>query len=142
MAIGLASDDAAAAMGKDGKMIIVPDYVEAEKRITSGDLNGAIGLLQSTIRYYPGHASAWNLLGYVHRRLGKFDAAEKYYDAALTVNPNHIGALNYMGQLFIQTGRPEKAKALVVRLKTACKSGCKELDELQKAVDTGIAGKY
>jgi tetratricopeptide (TPR) repeat protein len=59
--------------------------------------------------------------------LGKFDEAEKYYEAALTVNPEHTGALNYMGQLYIQTGRPAKAKEVLEKLKMACTSGCSDL---------------
>lgn len=99
-------------------------------------------MLLETVRLYPGHASAWNLLGYSHRRVGKLDESELYYDAALTVNPKHIGALNYMGQLFLQTGRPDKANELLDRLKEICKNGCKELKHLQTAVDAGAASEY
>jgi Flp pilus assembly protein TadD len=131
-----------AAMTPSGEMVTVAEFVEAEKIVKSGNFDGAIELLKETIRQRPDHANAWNLLGFVHRRLGKFDLAEEYYDAALTLNPNHTGALNYMGQLFIQTGRPDKAKALLVRLKEACSAGCEDLDFLQTAVETGIAGNY
>lgn len=131
-----------AAMTPSGDMIAVPEYVEAEKIIATGDFEQCIPLLNETLRKFPTHASAWNLLGYVHRRLGRFDEAEKYYDAALTINPNHVGALNYMGQLFLQTGRPDKAKELLGRLEVACTEGCKELDNLKEAVATGVAGNY
>ncbi len=131
-----------AAMTADGQMIIVPEYVKAEEIVKNGDFESAIPLLNETLRQYPAHASAWNLLGYIHRRLGKFDEAEQYYEGALTLNPNHIGALNYMGQLFLQTGRPDKANILLSRLKEICTDGCEELDHLQTAIDTGVAGNY
>jgi len=131
-----------AAMTPDGQMIVVPEYVQAEQAVKAGTFKAAIPYLNETLRKFPAHANAWNLMGYVHRRLGKFDEAEKYYDAALTINPNHTGALNYLGQLFIQTGRPDKAKALLGRLQEACSTGCEDLDHLQKAVTTGVAGNY
>lgn len=136
------AQNAEAAMTSSGEMIVVPEYVKAEEIIKKGDFENSVDLLKETLRQYPGHANAYNLLGYVHRRLGKFDEAENYYNSALLINPNHIGTLNYMGQLFIQTGRPEKAKALLEHLGTVCQDGCEELDQLQKAVTTGIAGNY
>jgi len=129
-------------MTPDGQMIVVPEYVQAEQAIEAGTYEAALPYLNETLRKFPAHASAWNLMGYVHRRLGKFDEAEKYYDAALTINPNHTGALNYLGQLFIQTGRPDKAKELLGRLQEACSTGCEDLDHLKKAVATGVAGDY
>lgn len=136
------SPNSKAAMTASGEMIQVPEYIKAEAIVVSGDFEAAIPLLNETLRQYPGHASAWNLLGYTHRRLGMFDKAEQYYDGALTVNPEHTGALNYMGQLFIQTGRPEKAKLLLNRLQKICPEGCGDRDHLEKAVASGVAGNY
>lgn len=129
-------------MSASGEMIVVPEYVEAEQIILSGNYEAAIPLLNATLQKFPGHASAWNLLGYTHRMTGKLDKAEQYYDGALTVNPKHTGALNYMGQLFLQTGRPDRAKQLLDRLQQACPQGCRDLEHLKKAVATGVAGKY
>jgi len=36
-------------------------------------------------------------------------AAASYYNTALTIDPKHIGALEYQGELFIQLGDIEKA---------------------------------
>ncbi|NQV83193.1 MAG: tetratricopeptide repeat protein [Rhodospirillales bacterium] len=140
--VPVSGHQANAAMTPTGEMIVVPEYLHAEEIVKKGDFEKAIYYLNATLRQYPNHASAFNLLGYVHRRLGNFDESEKYYDAALTINPNHTGALNYMGQLFLQTGRPEKAKALLKRLVEACKDGCRDLDDLEKAVATGVVGNY
>ncbi len=131
-----------AAMTTSGEMIIVPEYVEAEKIVEQGNYKDAIVLLNQTLQKFPGHANAWNLLGFSHRMMGNFDDAEKYYDGALTINPTHTGALNYIGQLFIQTGRIEKAKGMLVKLESACPQGCKDLEHLKKAVSTGVAGNY
>ena len=94
-----ASTDTRAAMSPSGDMVVIQEYVDAEQLIIAKDYDGAIPLLNATLKIRPDHANAWNLLGFTHRKLGKFDKAEKYYEAALTVNPQHTGALNYMGQL-------------------------------------------
>jgi len=138
----LMATDLRAAMSASGEMISVPEYLEAEQIVLSGNYEAAIPLLNQTLQKFPGHANAWNLLGYTHRMTGKFDKAEQYYDGALTVSPNHTGALNYMGQLFIQTGRPDRANDLLARLQKACPQGCADLEHLKEAVATGVAGKY
>lgn len=138
----VASPDTRAAMSPSGNMVFVQEYVDAEQLVIAKDYNGAIPLLNAALKLRPDHANAWNLLGFAHRKLGKFDESEKYYEAALTLNPKHTGALNYMGQLYIQTGRPAKAKELLERLKAACASDCDDLVYLEKAVTEGVAGKY
>lgn len=138
----VASADTRAAMSPSGNMVLVQEYVDAEQLVIAKDYSGAIPLLNAALKIRPDHANAWNLLGFSHRKLGKFDEAERYYEAALTVNPAHTGALNYMGQLFIQTGRPAKAKELLEKLKVACANGCSDLTHLEKAVKEGVAGKY
>jgi len=136
------SHRAYAVMNSDGTMIKVPMFTEAVKLIEKERFQESIVYLNDTLRQHPGHASAWNLMGYVHRRLGQFDLAEQYYSAALTISPYHIGALNYMGQLFVQTGRPELAKELLIKLETACPDGCEAREQLSNAIETGIAGNY
>jgi len=138
----VASFDARAAMSPAGDMVTIQEYVDAEQLIIAEAYEEAIPLLNAALKKRPDHAGAWNLLGFSHRKLGKFDEAEKYYEAALTVNPAHTGALNYMGQLYIQTGRPAKAKELLKKLQAACANGCTDLKHLERAVKEGVAGKY
>ena len=46
--------------------------------------------------------------------------SEKYYAYALRLNPNHLGALEYQGELFVQTDRIAKAKANLAKLQGLC----------------------
>ena len=48
-----------------------------------------------------GDADWNNLMGYALRKLAKpdLDGAQRHYDAALRINPNHQGALEYAGEL-------------------------------------------
>jgi len=120
----------------------VPGMAEATKLIDQEKYADAIPHLKEANAKVPANADVLNLLGYTHRKLGKFDEAHDYYEKALKIDAKHRGALNYLGQLYLETGRPEKAKEMLVRLDKACTFGCKEYDFLKQAVASGKAGKY
>jgi tetratricopeptide (TPR) repeat protein len=50
-----------------------------------------------------------NLLGFTSRKAGDFAVAWVHYESALDINPKHLGALEYQGELFIALGDFEKA---------------------------------
>lgn len=77
-----------------------------------------------------------NLMGYSHRKAGAPDyaAAERYYDAALKIDPKHRGALEYSGELFLVMGDLARAEARMQELNKACFFGCDELKQLRAAV--------
>lgn len=120
----------------------VPGLAEAKDLIDKDGYQDAIPHLEKALKSAPTNADVLNLLGFTHRKTGKFDAAEDYYRKALGINSDHLGALNYLGQLYIETGRLEEAKKMLARLDKACFFGCKEYDVLKEAVRTGKAGKY
>ena len=51
------------------------------------------------------------------RKLGSYANAEKYYEKALEIDPDNKAALEYQGELFITTDRPEMAKVNLEKLK-------------------------
>ena len=55
-------------------------------------------------------ADKYNLLGFTARKSGDLNAAAEYYKKALEINPKHIQALEYQGELYLQLGEMEKAK--------------------------------
>lgn len=77
-----------------------------------------------------------NLMGYAHRKQAKpdLDAAQKYYDAALRINPQHMGALEYAGELALMKKDLATAEVHLATLSRVCKSPCESLDDLKKAV--------
>jgi tetratricopeptide (TPR) repeat protein len=77
-----------------------------------------------------------NLMGYAQRKAAAPDyaLAERYYDAALKIDPKHRGALEYSGELYLLRGDLARAEARVQELGRACFFGCKELDQLRAAV--------
>jgi tetratricopeptide (TPR) repeat protein len=77
-----------------------------------------------------------NLMGYALRKLAKpdLDGAQRHYDAALRINPNHQGALEYAGELALMKRDPATAEAYLARLQKLCTSPCEPLDDLRQAI--------
>ena len=73
-----------------------------------------------------------NYLGFTLRKTGKFEQAEKYYLQGLEIKPNHNGINEYLGELYVQTNRIDKAKERLAVLKN-CK--CKEFNELKELIE-------
>jgi tetratricopeptide (TPR) repeat protein len=85
----------------------------------------------------PGNADWNNLMGYSLRKSKSPDyaAAERFYDAALRIDPNHRGALEYSGELYLILGDLPKAEERQARLQRLCSTPCEELDDLSKAIE-------
>jgi Flp pilus assembly protein TadD len=77
-----------------------------------------------------------NLMGYSLRKKQPPDlvGAEKYYQAALKINPEHRGALEYYGKLKLINKDLPSAEALLARLDKACTFGCGEYTDLKAAI--------
>ncbi len=81
-----------------------------------------------------------NLLGYASRKLGRWQESRDFYSHALAIDPAHKGALEYMGELELETGNVDAAKELLRRLREQCPDGCEELDDLLLAFSrNGVA---
>lgn len=107
---------------------------EVRQLIEAQDFAAAEAKLLQVTAEQPNKADAWNLLGFATRKQGKLDVAEGYYDKALTLDDDHTGALEYLGMLYVQTGRIEEAKGLLKRIDDACFFSCSEFDRLEKAI--------
>ena len=68
----------------------------------------------------PWHDDAHNLMGFAYRKLGDYDRALEEYDRALKLNPHHRGALEYLGEAYLELDRPELAKEMLDRLAAEC----------------------
>jgi len=77
-----------------------------------------------------------NLLGYALRKqtTPDLEGAQRYYDAALRINPQHRGALEYSGELALMKGDLPTAEARLSVLARLCPTGCEEYADLNAAV--------
>ena len=69
-----------------------------------------------------------NYMGYTSRKVGNFDVAEKFYLQGLSIKPNHNGINEYLGELYVQTNRIDKANERLAILKNC---NCEEYKELE-----------
>ena len=79
-------------------------------------------------------ADKYNLLGFTARKSGDLNVAAEYYKKALEINPKHIQALEYQGELYLQLGEIEQAKKNLEKIKTICWFICKEKKMLEEAI--------
>jgi len=74
-----------------------------------------------------------NYMGYTSRKIGNFEEAENFYLKGLDIKPNHNGINEYLGELYVQTNRIEKANE---RLKILKNCNCEEYSELELIIKT------
>ena len=108
------------------KLIKLEKFAEAHK------------MLKSLKKVKTDEADRLNLLGFTARKSGDLDAAGDYYQQALALNPRHTGALEYQGELFIQLGKIELAKANLAKIDKICWLPCNAERELKKAIENSI----
>ena len=101
----------------------------AQGLIYAGDFAGALALLAPIVSAEARNADALNLAAFSYRKLGDLAQAGTLYDAALAADPEHLGALEYQGELFVMQGDRARAEANLARLTQLC-GDCEEREEL------------
>src|SRR6266571_2959928 len=118
-----------------------PDKLDGVRaQIAAKNFPGAIDELK---RLNDSGDADWNnLMGYSLREAPTpdFAGAEKFYDEALRIDPRHRGALEYSGELYLQTGDRAKAEQRLAALDKACFLPCAEYSDLKKAIAQYKAG--
>jgi Flp pilus assembly protein TadD len=110
-----------------------PDLTSVRAKIKAKDYKGALAELTPMLEKVQ-HADVYNLMGFSLRKTGDQKQAFTFYRKALDFDPQHKGALEYLGELYVETGQIEKAKANAEQLKKLCPAGCEELADLQEAI--------
>jgi len=118
-----------------------PDLTAVRAKIKAKEFKAAIADLNGMIDKGVQHADVYNLLGFSLRKSGDLKTAYTFYKKALDFDPEHKGALEYLGELYVQTGELAKAREHVVLLTKLCPQGCEELEDLQKALAQAGAAK-
>ena len=107
-----------------------PDLSDARAKIKAEDYRGAL----ADLRGMKPDADVFNLMGYSLRKSGDTAQALIYYEKALDIDPRHKGALEYLGELYVETGQLDKAREKAELLRKICPSGCEELVALDRAI--------
>lgn len=107
---------------------------DARTSIKSNNYDQALKQLQSASEV---NSADWNnLMGYSLRKKQPPDlvSSEKYYQAALKIDPSHRAALEYYGELLLMKKDLPGAEAMLVRLDKVCLFGCEEYSDLKASI--------
>ena len=112
-----------------------PDYTAAVKAIKAGQYGSAIPLLEGVVKRDGTNADAHNWLAYAVRKNGDPAKSIPIYQKALSLDPKHKGAHEYIGEAYLALDNLPKAKEHLGRLDKLCFFPCSEYKDLKKAVD-------
>lgn len=113
----------------------------ARTQIAQKDWPGAITTLNAYTRANPQDADGYNLLGYSYRQLQRYNESLDAYQRALTLDPKHRGAHEYIGEAYIALGRLDKAKEHLDALDKICFLPCEEYRDLKRSYEAALRSK-
>jgi tetratricopeptide (TPR) repeat protein len=114
---------------------VTKDFKNAQKLIYSKKYEKAIDILISLEDKKPigfSKADLYNYLGFATRKKNNpnYEDAEEYYLLALSIDANHIGALEYLGELYFEMDRLGQAEELLMKLGAVAGENSVEYKEL------------
>lgn len=134
MTIGIAALAVGQAMAADTPpSSALPDLTAIRAKIYAENYSEAVDDLTKLTETVQ-HADVYNLLGFSLRSLERYEEAGKWYREALFYDPDHKGALEYQGELFLKIGQQERAKVNAQKLESLCPDGCDELNALNLSI--------
>ena len=130
------SDDTKSNYYKDAKKLVnragkleKKEKVEKAKKLYSQ----AFEKLEKAYSSDSNNPDILNYMGYTSRKIGNFEQAEKFYLKGLNIKPDHYGINEYLGELYVQTNRIDKANE---RLEVLKNCNCDEFQELELIIKT------
>ena len=120
---------------------VVDELALSRSLIAAKNYRQALTELKRVDQVVAKNADVNNLLGFASRKLGQYSQAGVYYVKALKINPNHLGALEYQGELFLIQKKAALANQNLAKLKKLCGTSCEEYLDLKKAIALSIKKK-
>ena len=111
------------------------DYKRGYDEVSNGNNQLAIKYLLKATKTSPNNSDVYNLLAFSHRKLEKLEESFMYYNRALKLNPRHLGANEYIGELYLRTNNLKKAEEHLKILDDICFFGCDEHEELKESIE-------
>ena len=108
--------------------------LEIQAMVEGGQYENAISALNDFIDGEKKSPDAWNLLGYSLRKVGLFEDSLSAYKKALKLDKYHLGANEYIGELYLTLDKPRTAKKHLKRLRKAC-GDCEQHAKLAAAIE-------
>jgi len=109
------------------------DYMAVKAQVDAGAYQSALTQLMALDKETPNDPDILNLIGFSLRKTGHPDQALDYYSRALAQKPDHLGANEYLGELYLELKQPAKAQERLAVLEKAC-GDCEEYQELKEKI--------
>ncbi len=109
----------------------------ARDAIKNRDWKKSLAELNLAVREEPRNADAHNLLAYSYRKQAtpNLPKAFEHYRTALSLNPRHKGAHEYIGEAYLMDKKPVEAEKHLAELEKICgNKTCEEFADLSKAI--------
>ena len=90
----------------------------------------------------PQSTMALTYYGFTHRKAGRLEIGQTYYEAALTVDPDNVLARSYMGQGYAEAGQMALAQAQLTEIRMRGGRGTWAEFSLRQAIQTGAGYSY
>jgi predicted Zn-dependent protease len=97
--------------------------------------------VEELVKEFPDNPDALSLMGFGLRKTGRRAEALDYYGKALAKDPRHLGANEYIGELYVELGQLEKARERLVILEAACGAACEQAQDLAQAIAAAKPGE-
>src|SRR3954463_3041121 len=110
-----------------------PDFTAAKDLVDAGQYAAALPQLTMLDQATPQNPDILNLIGFSLRKTGHADQALDYYGRALALQPEHLGANEYLGELYLEMKQPAKAAERLAVLQKAC-GNCEEYQDLKEKI--------
>jgi tetratricopeptide (TPR) repeat protein len=115
-------------------------YKKAEKYIEEDSFKKSLKVLKALTKREDlagFRADIYNLLGFSYRKLSKPDLDKSFaaYMMAIELDPEHIGAHEYLGELYLMLKDKSKALEMLVRLGDIAGKSTKEYLDLEEAIN-------
>ena len=134
-ASGAGLDSTGSSLYKSGKKLVIKaKKLEEKDKIEKAEklYLKALDKLEKAYEKDKKNADILNYLGFALRKTGDFKKAEKFYLEGLALDSEHLGINEYLGELYVQTGRIELAKERL-QILDGCK--CEEYEELKELIE-------
>ena len=126
--------------------LLDPSFAAGLEALRREDWEDMVVHMMATIQHRPWDDDAFTLLGFAYRKRSDYSRALEAYQRALSLNPYHRGALEYLGETYVELNRLPEARAVRERLEYVCRQSVEgdwradcqewvELDELIESVD-------
>ena len=115
-------------------------YQRAEKYIEEDNFKKSLKVLKSLTKREDlsgFRADIYNLLGFSYRKLKKPNLEKSFsaYMMAIEIDPKHIGAHEYLGELYLMLEKKDKALEMLVKLESIAGISSEEYLDLKNAID-------